>query len=104
MPRALKFILRSVYQYIPPISPPAGAAGAGGVGISVTTLSVVRSVAATEAAFCSTERVTFVGSMMPLSTISQYLLFSASKPKLAFFALTTLSTITEPSKPAFFAI
>ena len=38
-------------QYIPPKSPPAGAAGAGGVGISVTMLSVVSRVAATEAAF-----------------------------------------------------
>ena len=40
----------AVYQYIPPMSG-LGAAGAGGVGISVTMLSVVSSVAATEAAF-----------------------------------------------------
>ena len=89
---------------MPPISPPPGAIGAGGVGISVTMLSVVNKVAATEAAFCNTERVTLVGSMIPHSTISQYLLFNASKPKLAFFEQSTLSTITEPSSPAFFAI
>ncbi len=53
-------------QYMPP---PAGAAGSG-AGISVTTLSVVSRVAATEAAFCKALRVTLVGSMMPLSIIS----------------------------------
>ena len=57
-------------QYIPSMPPPAGAGAAGGVGISVTMDSVVRSVEATEAAFWSTERVTLVGSMMPLSSIS----------------------------------
>lgn len=39
-------------QYIPPIPPPIPPAGAGsGSGRSATTLSVVSSVAATEAAF-----------------------------------------------------
>ena len=57
-------------QYMPPpMPPPAGAAGSG-AGISVTTLSVVSRVAATEAAFCKALRVTLVGSMMPLSIIS----------------------------------
>ncbi len=53
-----------------PSMPPAGAGGAGGVGMSVTMDSVVKRVEATEAAFCNTERVTFVGSIMPLLTIS----------------------------------
>ena len=78
---SMEVLKKRIYcQYIPPISPPPGAIGAGGVGISVTMLSVVSKVAATDAAFCNTERVTLVGSIIPLSTISQYLLFNASKP------------------------
>ena len=50
--------------------PPAAGAAGSGAGISVTTLSVVSRVAATEAAFCNTLLETFVGSIMPLSTIS----------------------------------
>lgn len=38
-------------QYMPPMSPPAGAAGAGGWGISVTADSVVSRVDAIDAAF-----------------------------------------------------
>lgn len=64
---------------MPPMSG-EGAGGAGGVGISVTMLSVVSNVAATEAAFCRAERVTLVGSIMPLVTMSVYLFLSASKP------------------------
>jgi len=40
-----------------------------GSGLSPTTASVVRNIAATEAAFCSAVRVTFAGSTMPLSTM-----------------------------------
>ena len=58
-------------QYMPPI-PPCGIWGASGLGISATMLSVVRKTEATEAAFSSAERVTFVGSMMPLATMSVY--------------------------------
>ena len=65
---AAHFVLRDQYMP-PPMPPPAGAAGSG-AGISVTTLSVVSRVAATEAAFCKALRVTLVGSMMPLSIIS----------------------------------
>ena len=50
---------------MPPMpAPPAGAAGSG-AGMSATSDSVVSTIAATDAAFCSAERVTFVGSMMP---------------------------------------
>ena len=65
-------------QYMPPIpAPPAGAAGSG-CGISATRDSVVSTIAAMEAAFWSALRVTFVGSMIPRSTISTYSPFSAS--------------------------
>ena len=58
-------------QYMPPMppSPIAGAAGSG-FGMSATMLSVVSTIAATEAAFCSAERVTLVGSTMPFSAMS----------------------------------
>ena len=48
--------------------------GAGGAGsfLSATRLSVVSTMAAMEAAFCSAERVTLVGSTMPAEIISQY--------------------------------
>ena len=56
-------------QYMPPMS---GAAGAGAAGsfLSATRLSVVRTIEATEAAFCRAERFTLVGSTMPLAIIS----------------------------------
>src|SRR5699024_8882583 len=57
-------------QYIPPISGAAGAAAGAGSLMSATRDSVVRTVDATEEAFCSAERVTFVGSTMPSSSIS----------------------------------
>src|SRR5262249_38339475 len=40
--------------------------------ISVTSTSVVKSNPATDAAFCSAERVTFAGSTMPSLNISPY--------------------------------
>jgi hypothetical protein len=54
------------------MSPPPGApAGAFSFsGLSATTASVVRNRAAIDAAFCSAERVTFAGSMMPASSMS----------------------------------
>src|SRR6266536_2598671 len=46
--------------------PPPGAAGAGFFsGFSAITASVVRNSPAMEAAFCSAERVTFAGSIIP---------------------------------------
>ena len=55
---------------MPPMSPPA--AGASGSGLSATTASVVRKRPAMDAAFCSAERVTFTGSMMPAARRSSY--------------------------------
>ena len=39
-------------------------------GFSVTSVSVVRTIAAMEAAFCRAERVTLTGSTMPAFTMS----------------------------------
>ncbi len=51
--------------------PPPGAAGAGFFsGFSAITASVVRNRPAIEAAFCSADRVTFAGSMMPALNMS----------------------------------
>ena len=57
---------------MPPMSPPAGAAGAGGSGLSATRDSVVSTMAETLAAFSRALRVTLAGSMMPEDTMSQY--------------------------------
>src|SRR6185312_1732726 len=56
------------------MSPPPGPAGAAGVfsGLSATTASVVRNSAAIDDAFCSAERVTLAGSMMPAASRSTY--------------------------------
>ena len=72
------FDYRIVDQYIPSMPPPAGAMGAGGSGMSATSDSVVRRVAATEAAFWRAVLVTLVGSRMPFCTRSQYSSFKAS--------------------------
>ena len=53
------------YGSMPPIPGSTGIAGAAGSFLSATNDSVVRTIAATDAAFCSAERVTFVGSTMP---------------------------------------
>ena len=68
----------SAHQYMPPMSPPAAGAAGAGAGMSATRDSVVSTIAATEAAFCSAERVTLVGSIMPRSIMSTYSSFSAS--------------------------
>ncbi len=58
-------------QYMSPIPPPPGIAGALSFsGFSTTTASVVSSSPAMEAAFCSAVRVTLVGSMTPAATRS----------------------------------
>jgi hypothetical protein len=51
----------------PPWPPPAGAS-AFSSGISLMRASVVSSREAIDAAFCSAERTTLVGSMTPAST------------------------------------
>src|SRR5580693_125991 len=61
--------------------PPPGAAGALSFsGFSAITASVVRNRPAIDAAFCSAERVTFAGSMIPALNMSTYSPFEASRP------------------------
>jgi hypothetical protein len=60
--------------------PPPPAAGASGSGLSATSASVVSSSPAIDAAFCSAERVTLAGSMMPALTRSSYSPVSALSP------------------------
>ncbi len=59
-------------QYIPPMPPPGGIAGAAGFssGISVTRASVVNKRPEMLAAFCNAVRVTLAGSMTPDSNMS----------------------------------
>ncbi len=75
------FILLSrfwpLYQYMPPMSGLA-ATGAGGSGMSVTRLSVVRTTEAMEAAFSRALRETLVGSTMPSMIMSQNFSLAAS--------------------------
>jgi hypothetical protein len=52
------------------IPPPAGAFSFS--GLSATTASVVRNRAAIDAAFCSADRVSLAGSMMPAFIRSSY--------------------------------
>ena len=49
-------------------------------GLSATTASVVRNRPAIDAAFCSAERVTFAGSMMPCASRSPYSPVAALRP------------------------
>gem|GEM_PF-5526613 len=49
-----------------------GAAGFGASGMSVMSASVVKIIAAIDAAFSTADRVTFAGSMMPAVTMSLY--------------------------------
>ena len=57
-----------------------------------------------DAAFCSAERTTLVGSMTPASTRFSYFSFWALKPSSASLASRTRATTTAPSWPAFSAI
>ena len=63
------------------MSPPPGAAGALSFsGFSAITASVVRKRPAMEAAFCSADRVTLAGSMIPALNMSTYSPFAALRP------------------------
>src|ERR1039458_7446108 len=71
--------------------------------MSVISTSVVKSSPAIEAAFCTADRVTLVGSMIPAATMVTKAPVAASSP----FPLgrpLTFSTTTEPSSPALTAI
>jgi len=50
-------------------------------GFSATTTSVVRNRPAIDAAFCSAERVTLAGSMMPAAIRSTYSPVAALRPQ-----------------------
>ena len=66
----------------PPMPPMAAAAAAASTfsGLSATSASVVSSSAATDAAFCSAERVTLAGSMTPALTRSSKFPVAALSP------------------------
>src|SRR5664279_104035 len=80
----------------PPIPAPAFS------GASATIASVVRMFFAIDAAFCSAERVTIVGSVMPAFTRSVTSPVSTLRPWPGF-AVRTCCTTTEPSRPALVA-
>ena len=82
---------------MPPM-PPAMPAPAFSGG-SATIASVMRMFLAIEAAFCSAERVTIVGSMIPALTRSSTSFVSTFRP-WPLVALRTWLTTTEPSRPA----
>src|ERR1019366_3083792 len=65
-------------------------------GISVIVASVSNRILATDTAFSSAMRTTFVGSMIPASIRSTYSLRPASKPSLPF-PLNMRATTTPPS-------
>ena len=68
---------------VPPggIPPPIGSFFSG---LSAMRHSVVSTRLAIDAAFCSAERVTFAGSMMPAFSISSHLSVAALKPTFSF--------------------
>ena len=77
--------------------PPAMPAPAFSAG-SATTASVMRMFFAIDAAFCSAERATIVGSMMPALTRSSTSFVSFRPWPLA--AVRTFLTATDASRPA----
>src|SRR5690606_12644109 len=79
----------------PPAPAPAPAPAFSFSGLSATTASVVRNSPAIDAAFCSAERVTLAGSMMPASIRSLYSPVEASRPWPCGRVLT-FSTTTPP--------
>jgi len=80
----------------PGMPPPAGGAG---LGASVSGTSVVRIMAAIDAAFCSAARVTLAGSMTPAFTRSSYSPVAALKP-VEPSSRSAGRTMTAPSWPA----
>ena len=88
---------------MPPIPPISGIAIVPGSEMSATTASVVRNRAATDAAFCNAERVTFAGSTTPASIMFTHSPVAALKP-IPISSRFRRSTMIEPSRPALFAI
>ena len=73
-------------------------------GLSATTASVVRNSAAIDAAFCSAERVTLAGSMMPAVDHVDVLAGGGVEAVARRRGCATFSTTTPPSRPALTAI
>ena len=97
-----------VTTYIMLMPPPwpamaARAAGSGSLGMSLMVQSVMRIIAATEAAFWRAERTTLTGSMTPMAMRSPNSPVAQLRPWPAGRSLT-FSTMTEPSKPALAAM
>ena len=72
-----------------PAPAPAGIAGVSSL-IVATADSVVRSVEATDVAFCNALLVTFTGSRIPASTMFTYSSFAASNPTPGSLSRTLL--------------
>ena len=64
--------IRNSVQYISGSMPGSASAGEGFFGAFATMQSMVSTRLAIDAAFCSARRVTFAGSMMPISSMSPY--------------------------------
>src|SRR5699024_8422840 len=94
----LVFYAYLILDIPPPMAPMSGAPPPPtfSSGLSATTASVVKNIAATDAAFCSAERVTFVGSTIPASTMFTHSPVAASKP-IPCFSPFRRSTTIEPS-------
>ena len=91
----------------PPMPPMAAAAAAPPStfsGLSATSASVVSSSAATDAAFCSAERVTLAGSMTPALTRSSKSPGRRRSGRSIPVSHSTCLTVTAPSRPALMAI
>src|SRR5699024_638690 len=98
----LFYIMPGIPPPMPPIPPISGIPPSSD-GRSATTASVVKNIAATDAACCNAERVTLVGSTIPASTMFTHSLFAASNP-VPTSSPFRRSTMIEPSNPAFSAI
>ncbi len=90
---------------MPPMPPqPPGIAGSFlSSGSSATSASVVSRSEAIDAAFCSAERVTLVGSMTPAAMRSSHFSSCALKPNDPSFSFVC-ETMIAPSWPALIAI
>ena len=73
---------------IPPMPPMSGIPPAFSSGLSAITASVVKNIAATDAAFCSAERVTLAGSTIPASNMFTHSPVSGVVADADFFAFS----------------
>src|SRR3990167_5416507 len=101
----MDYIMPPIPGCMPPIPPPPPPPPISSLdcGFSAISASVVRSRPATLDAFCIALLVTFAGSTIPASIMSQYSSLAASNPFAPFSSLTFPTTM-DPSHPAFAAI